>query len=379
MISEHPIFSKYVASIFYEFRILEDIDEQEYQANLFDNDAFNPWEVKDDATRLKLAKGWLAYKALLEEQQYMKKTQQDMCILSQCLTRFPVLKSLVIAADFEPPTEELERMLEDTLAVPGNMLNGGDMTEEDEVGVRAMTTLLSAASGMQKKLANLNVHRVHWSFFSSAPKGINFYRPIFTYLRQLSMSLEADYDDSDEEEIVDARHAEFATALRGAANLETLSLTFGDIDVPAENLYLQRQMQIPVVWDKIVKNMTWTNLQCLELNFVTVSEPFVLDFLRRHTNLKILKWHSMWLTNSEVGWDKVFKVMRRTMNFQELKFGGIWGGESEKGRHKTLKMDDIGEKLVKTILRGPEKGKRPVRVKMVTRSATDGLWLTKKM
>jgi hypothetical protein len=360
-----------VASIFYEFRILEDIDQREYESNLLDNDENDSWQANDEVTRIRIARGWLAYKALLDEQQYMKKNYQDMSILSQCLTRFPILKSLEMSSDYEPPTEELERMLVDTYAVQGNMLDGGDVTEEDEVGVRAMTTLLSAASGMQKKLDSLSAHRVHWSFFSSSPKGMSFYRPAFAYLRNLNMSLEADYDDTDEEDIVEARHNEFGIALRGATGLETLSLTFGDSDIPPESIYTQRQMQIPVVWDKLVKNVCWTNLRFLELHVVTVSERYILEFLERHTSLKRLKWHSMWLTNSDVGWDKIFRGMR-TMKFEALQFGGIWGGEGDKGRNKTLKMDEIGAKIVKSILTNDTKKGKKVHVRRGKRSLSDG-------
>ena len=355
---------------------MEDVEQVEYESNILEIAESDVWLIDDDARRVKLAKGWLAYKALHEEQAYMKKIHQDMCVLSQCFARFPILKSLELSSDYDPPTEEMARMLADTYAVEGNMLDGENMTDDDEVGVAALTTLLSAASGMQKKLDSLTAHRVHWSFFNAAPKGMNFYRPAFTYLRHLNLTLEADYDDMDEEDVVQARHAEFGIALRDAANLETLSLNFGDGDVPPESIYVQRQLQVPVIWDKLAKNITWKNLISLELHIVTVSQPSLLDFLARHAEtLKCIKWHSMWLTDSNVGWDVVFRMMRKSMKLQVVKFEGTWGGEGEQGRVKTLKMIDHGDKLAKFILSGSgddgKKGRKHER--RLRKSASDGM------
>lgn len=352
---------------------MEDVEQQEYESNTLEILESEMWLINDDARRVKLAKGWMAYKALHEEQAYIKKIHQDLCVLSQCFARFPILKSLELSSDYDTPTEEMARMLADTYAVEGNMLDGENMTDDDEVGVAALTALLSAASGMQKKLDSLTAHRVHWSFFNAAPKGMNFYRPVFTYLRHLNLTLEADYDDMDEEDVVQVRHAEFSIALRDATNLESLSLNFGDRDV---QLYVQRQLQVPVLWDKLAKTMTWKNLRSLELHIVTVSQQYLLDFLARHAeSLKCIKWHSMWLTESNVGWDVVFRMMRKSMKLEVVKFEGTWGGEGEQGCIKTLKMIDHGAKLAKIILSGcgddVKRGRKHER--RLRKAASDGM------
>jgi hypothetical protein len=379
-ISLHPVLSNYVTSVFYEFRLLRDVDQQEYESNILDNENEDQ-ELKqfsdDEGSRAELGKRWAIYKPLLQAQEYMKKTQYDISVLSQAFTRFPVLKSLHISSEFgthERASEEMYHAFGGSLAIPGMMLEGGEVDDDEQVGVRALNSVLLSASGIPKKLENLKAHRVHWSFFNPPPAAINLHQQIFTYLRHLDLTLEADYDDIDEEHAVLARHAEFGKALRAAAGLETLRLNFGDNDISPDTVLMQRGMNVPVIWEELVKDMTWKNLKSLELHFVTASESCMTDFLARHAKtLKVIKWTNMWLLDSEEGWEPIWRNMKYLMKFEAVEFGGIWGAEGENITSPAIdNMDKLGRGFAREILKGKEKEVRR------RRSASDSLLLIKR-
>lgn len=267
--------------------------------------------------------------------------------------QFPILKSIKVVSCDGRPSLELARILKGTYAIPANMLENGDMADdEDEIGVGPLTTMLSAASGMQNKLDSLSARNVHWAFFAPAPKGMSFYLPAFTHLRNLHLTLEADYADMDDEDLVRGHHREFGTALRGAANLESLALDFVAVGMAHLNLPGIRPLQVPVLWDKLAKATTWTNLRTLELGSVHVSEVFALDFFMRHADtLIILAMDNMTLTNSKSGWTKVFVLMQRVLILESVKFSGVWMAENATGKRAFYQMDKVGTKITKKILK----------------------------
>jgi hypothetical protein len=127
------------------------------------------------------------------------------------------------------------------------MLEGGEVTDDDETGVPALNSMLLAASAMPTRLERRNAHRVHWSFFNPPPTSINIHRPVFTYLRHLDLILDSDYDDVAEEEAVTARHIEFGKSLQVATDLESLRLDFGDGDNTVDTVIMQRRMTVPII------------------------------------------------------------------------------------------------------------------------------------
>ena len=336
--------------------------------NVLENEEFE----KMDATRsaIETTRGWTVYKPMLEEQRYMLKTSFDTCAFTQALARFPLLKQIEMGTEYAPPSLPMIRAYAPSLAIPGLMLDGGDLMDDEEPGVRGLTSLVLAISAMPGKLESLNAHRIHWSFFNPAPRSLNFSRQAFTHLRHLDLVLEADYDDLDEIDIVKARHAEFGRALRSATALESLRLAFDDIDTVPKSVYIQREMNVPVVWESLTEGMTWPNLRSLELCVVTCSGADLTSFLIRHAQtLKAVKWHNMWLSDRASRWHSIFKKMQRNLKLEELEFGGVFGADGSNGRPQLLKMDDeFGSKLTRSILRGKEKEKR----KKGKRSGQDG-------
>jgi hypothetical protein len=76
-LSRHPSLCRYVSSIVYEVRYLEDVEIQEHESNILDNDGLEESTWISDAgsgdSKERIAKGWKAYKPMLDEQLYMKK------------------------------------------------------------------------------------------------------------------------------------------------------------------------------------------------------------------------------------------------------------------------------------------------------------------
>jgi hypothetical protein len=381
-ISKHPTLSKHVTSIFYEARFLEELGRKEWEMNIRDNerderhyfehgsDDGSELEVYDEETKKRFDKGWKAYKRMLEEQEYLQRTKYDFSVFAQALARFPGLKKIEMTSEYAPPSEHMVRAYADTLAIAGLMIDGGE-SDDEEVGVRALGSLFLALTALPLNLQELKARRVHWSFFNPAPKDLNLYRPVFSHLRHLDLILEADYDDIDEEDIVLRRQEELGLALQSATGLESLKLSFGDGDLIPQMVLMERQMNVPVGFAPLFRNMTWRNLKRLELCVVTGSETDFTSFFQRHARtLKKVKLHNMWLADNPAGshgWDKVFKTMRRELILKDIDLRGVWGADGPDGRPKLMKLEgDFGEKLGTSILRGrntdkengKEKGKK---------------------
>jgi hypothetical protein len=365
-ISRHPILSQYVSSLFYEVRFLEDVDQQEYMNNILENEDFE--EMYAARSVIEIARGWTVYKPMLDEQKYMLKTSFATCAFTQALARFPHLKRIEMGAGYALLSAQMTRAYAPSLAI-GLMLDAGDLLDEQEPGVRALSSLLIAASAMSGRLESLNAHSIHWSFFNPAPSSLNFSRQAFTHLRHLDLVLEADYDDFDNIDTVQARHAEFGRALRSATALESLHLAFDDIDIVPQSVLIQRQMNVPVVWETLTEDMAWPNLRSLELCVVTCSGADLTNFLMRHAKtLKVVKWYNIWLTESASRWNSLFKKMQRNLKLEELIFGGVFGADGSDGMPQLLKMDgEFGSKLTRSILRGGREKRRKGK-----RSGQDG-------
>ncbi|KAH7400006.1 hypothetical protein BKA64DRAFT_642160 [Cadophora sp. MPI-SDFR-AT-0126] len=352
-ISHHASLRRYVTSIFYEVRFLEEVAFPDFKSNVLDIE-----ELADHLTEDKqevIARAWKAYKPLLDTQMHMKRANYDFAVLAQALPRFPILKRIEMSSEYGLPSETMTKAFETTMAIPGLMMDGGEINDDDETGTRGLGSLLLAAANMPTPLETLSAHRIHWSFFNPSPVDIHF--GAFTYLRHVDLVLEPDYDDWSEQDVVKARHVELGKALRSAKGLETLRLTFDDADTVPKAVLLQRQMNVPVVWERIVENMTWPNLHTLELTVVTTSEANITDFLKRHSStLKVIKWHNMWLAGSALGWNRIFRRMKKHMTLKAVEFGGIWGGDSSSSAEpKLLKMEDeVGFRVAASIVRGRE-------------------------
>jgi hypothetical protein len=336
---------------------LEDVESQEYESNLLDSDDFEEESsgVRTADSKERIARGWKAFKPMLDEQLYIRKISYDVSVLTQVLARFPVLKRLEMCSEYGPPSETLARAYENTLAVPGLMLDSRETSDyEDEVGTRALGSLVLAAATMPSQLETLIAHRLHWSFFNPVPLA-DLYLPALTQLRKLDLVLDSDYDDFDEKDVGRKRQVELGRILRSIKGLESLRLCFDDVDTLPKAILIQRQMNAPVAWERITEGMTWPRLRRLELKVFTTSEKHITNFLQRHSKtLRVIKWHNVWLNDSAFGWNRIFKKMKRYMKLEEVEFRGIWGGDGTRGRPKLLKMEgETAIKLERSILRGP--------------------------
>ncbi|KAH7351065.1 hypothetical protein BKA65DRAFT_550044 [Rhexocercosporidium sp. MPI-PUGE-AT-0058] len=359
-ISLHASLHRYVSSITYEVRFLEEVEFLEFQSNVL--------EIDDSAGNLvnlsegTIADAWKAYKRMLDIQIHMRRTHYDFSVLAQALPRFPLLKTIEMRSEYCCASDTMEEAYENTLSIPGLMMDGGEIADDEETGTRALGSLLLAGATMPTALETLTAHRVHWSFFSPTP--VDLYLKAFTTLRHINLVLEPDYDDWDEEAVVRARHVELGRALRTAKGLETLRLTFGDKDPMPKSVLLQRQMNVPVVWECITEGMTWPCLHTLELTVLTTCETGISEFLKRHCNtLKVIKWHNMWLEGSVLGWNRVFRRMKKYMKLSVVEFGGVWGGESSSlAAPKLLNLEGtVGSRVANSIMRGREVRKKKAR------------------
>ncbi|PVH89355.1 hypothetical protein DL98DRAFT_508448 [Cadophora sp. DSE1049] len=352
-ISHHASLRRYVTSIFYEVRFLEEVDFSDFKSNVLEIEGLGGCLTEDNQDVI--ANAWKAYKPLLDTQMHMKRTNYDFAVLAQALPRFPILKRIEMSSEYGCPSETMTKAFETTMAIPGLMMDGGEISDDEETGTRSLGSLLLAAANMPMALETLSAHRIHWSFFNPSPVDLHF--GTFTYLRHIDLVLEPDYDDWSEQFVVKARHVELGKALRSAKGLETLRLTFDDADTVPKAVLLQRQMNVPVVWERIAEGMTWPCLHTLELTVVTTSEAEISDFLKRHSSsLKAVKWHNMWLAGSALGWNRIFRRMKKHMSLKAVEFGGIWGGDSSSSAEpKLLKMEDeVGSRVAASIIRGRE-------------------------
>ncbi|KAK0102467.1 hypothetical protein ONS95_006086 [Cadophora gregata] len=352
-ISHHVSLRRYVTSIFYEVRFLEEVMFTEFRSNVLEIEELGGRTPMDNEEII--ANAWKSYKPLLDTQMHMKRTNYDFAVLAQALPRFPILRKIEMSSEYGCPSQTMAKAYEATMAIPGLMMDGGEISDDEETGTRSLGSLLLAAATLPTPLETLSAHRIHWSFFNDSPLDLHF--GAFTYLRHIDLVLEPDYDDWSEQDVVKARHVQLGKALRSAKGLETLRLTFDDADTVPKAVLLQRLMNVPVVWERISEGMTWPCLHTLELTVVTTSEAGISDFLRRHSStLKVIKWHNMWLAGSALGWNRIFRRMKKHMALKVVVFGGIWGGDSNSSTEpKLLKMEDeVGSRVAASIVRGRE-------------------------
>ncbi|KAL5321663.1 hypothetical protein ACEPPN_009623 [Leptodophora sp. 'Broadleaf-Isolate-01'] len=356
-ISHHASLRRYVSSISYEVRFLEEVEFPEFRSNVLEIEEVGgiPVDLGEGA----IAGAWKAYKPMLDTQMHMKRTNYDFSVLAQALPRFPILKTIEMSSEYGCTSETMMKAYESTMSIPGLMMDGGEISDEEETGTRGLGSLLLAAAGMPTPPETLNAHRVHWSFFNTPP--VDLHLKAFTYLRHLDLVLEPDYDDWDEQVVVRARHVELGKALRAAKGLETLRLTFDDKDSIPKSVLVQRQMNVPVVWERITEGMTWPRLHTLELTVLTTCEAGMSEFLKRHcSTLKVIRWHNMWLEGSVLGWNRIFRRMKKHMKLSAVEFGGVWGGESSASAEpKLLNLEGpVGARVANSIVRGREMRKK---------------------
>ena len=117
---------------------------------------------------------------MLEEQEYLRSTTYDFSVFAQASARFPDLKKIEMKSEYEPPSEHMVRGYADTLAIAGLMIDG-----------RALGSLFLALTALPLNLQELKARRVQWSFFNPAPRDLNLYRPVFSHLRHLDLTLKA--------------------------------------------------------------------------------------------------------------------------------------------------------------------------------------------
>jgi hypothetical protein len=288
---------------------------------------------------------------MLEEQQHMAKIGYDVSVFAQALPRFPMLKEIEINSEYDIPTDALRRAYEDTMAVSRFML----CTEENEqegMAMRALRTVLLAATGMQPGLEDLYVHQIHWPFFTSAP--LSLYLSSYANLRHLNLEFESIFFDIDEREIVEARHMELGRALRSATGLETLRLVFDDTYSSPRFVRKSHLSRVPVVWERITGDMTWPKLWSLELQVATCSEAEIISFFTRHAGtLKSVRLINMWLTDCANGWNGVLEMMRRSLKLDQVSLGGFWGQDAYDGENgcTLIKIDEVlGSRLSEALM-----------------------------
>jgi hypothetical protein len=269
-ISRHPVLSRHVTSIFYEARFMEEISREEWEACIRDSDESIDELGRDEKggfdenlfeERLKISfdKGWKAYELMYEEQEYMRDAKYEFTVFAQALANFPNLKNIQATSDLDFWSEQLRRAYANTFAIRGFMLEGEDV--EEKTGVRALSCVAQAISGLPTRIESLRVRRVHWSFFNPAPKGLNLRRHLFTHLRHVDLIVEAEYEDVNDLDLVWMQHEELGLALRSATALESIRLSFGATDSVPQLVLMERSMNIPVSLAPLVGNMTWKNLQ----------------------------------------------------------------------------------------------------------------------
>lgn len=351
-ISRHPSLSKYVQSIVYEARYLVEVDQTGFEQNILDGDEYafeNPENITAD-TKAILSPAWTAYRRMLDEQQYIKKTGYDVSVFSQALVRLPALKRAEVISEYKNRSEALERAYEATMAVSGFLLECGELSDEGNLTrIRALRTVLLATTGMQSGLEDLHVHLIHWSFFSSAPLSLHF--PAYVNLRHLDLEFEADPGDKKDQEVVEARHVELGLALRSATGLETLRLVFEKPDTLFRWVRVSDLVNAPVVWERITGDTTWPKLRSLELQVATCSEADIMRFFTRHARtLRSVSLVNMWLTDCTTGWSGVFKMMKHSLKLEEVHLGGCWGQDGAKGQRKLIQVEGkVGARVSKAL------------------------------
>ncbi|KAJ9648373.1 hypothetical protein H2199_001227 [Coniosporium tulheliwenetii] len=308
-ISEHPIISQHVVSLFYEADIYDDpmmgFVEWESHVDLrsrvdlgyvYVPDANNDERAKRHERRIvekfnrtprhqlskaELRKHYRIYQSLWQQQKRLQDTDQDLAFITDAMKHFPRLRSVVMSSGFwyRTRSEAVKRAFKDSLCY----LHGDGPYNSWTEGTRQLKVLLEAALLTDTKLEAVLAGSISWQFFRLDEDTMVKMISACASLTTLNLMLSTGQDEDGDELGVEAswcrdsmRSGVLRSFLESIPNLRHLDVSF-DVSNGPDDCFPAR------LGDVIGDNYVWPNLKELVLGHLDdASETQILDILKRH-------------------------------------------------------------------------------------------------
>ncbi|PQE17753.1 F-box domain cyclin protein [Rutstroemia sp. NJR-2017a BVV2] len=356
-ISKSAHLAKHVRSICYEPRILHaGFDKYEYTD--YYETAMEGIE-QPISSDIRMEQGWDAYKKMVNEQHFIRKTAWDAAIFTLSIPRFTCLDAITIdtkcvpsyrALQSMPPPFDRDASLHESPCDPMIMAK-----------VRKPTNAILVATALANvNLVTLRICLVPEELLSSLYGTKNVILPFFKHIRHLSLNLgpfPPPHGHGTMKGLIDL--------LRFAPGLESLSIKFA----------ISSRFEPPIVWDKGIEGLVFPSLQKLELSSLPCRPSSFMNFFKRHAaTLKHIVLESMCLVPDPMYWHDILEVLKNDLSLESAAFRGVWEGFSEKVRVRYLiRMDKnihgcpVSEYLEDCVLK-----RAPALMQQF--SSIDGLW-----
>lgn len=311
-IATHPVFPKYVKSIFYEAAIIRfGINDEVWKFLVTEVPKHVPaerkqpkfptgcqwkssvlrweremhdWEVffgpRPEYSEVELTEGWSAFEEIQKETAYIAQSNEDGNAIKAAFQLFPNLEEICMATD-NKATEAMKRTYKDALLLPtseiphfADELDPCDL-DDDFTGTRQLSSLLEASVAAGHKLKCLNAANISWTWFGNnlsdpdwaetawenSPAVWDRFHFRFDgklWAKPYHKDLESAFHnlthlnfrfERDSMEDGEFEVRRFGEAIRSAKNLESLTLDFGDTTAP---MHFRDMQDIPTSLEQLM-------------------------------------------------------------------------------------------------------------------------------
>ena len=343
LISEHPVLSRHVHTLFYEADSLEDVDSmKEWKENIITPDWFNTLHSKpmpspppDASKRAKrayrrhmekvraapryiysagqLKNAYEEYRHFVWLQDYIRQYDYNSEMIREAMAKLPKLKTIelsLLCCLHNGRSRKLEKAFAKGLSVAyGDQGHG-------PCGVAQLRSLLVGAGDAGLEIETLRCGSVQWMFFIQRDVVFDKLKHAVRCLRTLEFYIttrsdeDRDFEGFHNEEIhLCAEYLEDSGRLRdfitSAPQLENLTVQF-DCDTPMP----------PARLSDVVGDFTWHSLRLAAFNMISTTEEELMDFYERHAKtLREIRIESMHLEHGS--WTSIFGRIRGTLSLEK--------------------------------------------------------------
>ena len=344
-VSNHPVLSQHVQSLFYEADSLLRYDTfGKWKRHVFVPEKFNAPELPDppsNPTRredrayrrnrdriiksprylhlqkhLKLA--YRAFQSHISDQDMIRHHDYNAQMLQDVMFNFRHLKAIELSLERclrDGPSAKLNRAFSKASGI-----SCGD-EGKDRCGVAPLRTLLLGASHAGLEIETLRCGIVHWRFFKQEDDVFKKMKHAVRCLRTLAFYVTSrieqagDIEDLYPVEIsscdrLPSRSERLGEFIGAAPHLEDLTINFdgGNPEYP------------PQLTDFVGK-ITWHALRIISFTRIRANENDLAHFYERHTStLRVLKLHNISLQRGS--WPLLFQKIRNLLSLKEAKITG---------------------------------------------------------
>ena len=349
LISEHPVLSQHVHTLFYEADSLEDIDSmKEWEEKIIVPGRYNtndfkvmPSPPRDASQREKrafrrrmkklrqlprytysarqLKNAYEEYRHFVWVQDYMRQYDYNSEVIRDAMAKLPKLKTIELSL-LHCLRDDRSPKLENAFA-KGLTMAYGEHGHGGPCGVGQLRSLLVGASDAGLEIETLRCGSVQWQFFAERDSVFDKLKHAVRCLRTLEFYITTRSDeDRYSEELFSEEVALCAEYLEESGRLHDFITSASQLENLIVHLDCDSPMS-PARLSDLVGHFTWHSLRLASLNIVSTTEEDLIDFYKRHAKtLREIRIDSINLDRGS--WASTFERIRNTLSVEKAIISG---------------------------------------------------------